>query len=146
MPSEHIDRTSLAPDAERHLNRTLPAKGPQASHQRVDQLSMGLVEQPIERFAVPSNSEIEVGAKRAYGIEEVSDHRPCERSCLDLLDGRARDPRSHRDIDLPLPGTNSKGAECATQTNGIHTGSIASSAYARVVVSGDVVALASSSI
>ena len=56
MKRKNVDRTSLAPDGERNLDRYLPASLPERQHDQLDEVRMSFIEQPIELLAIPSKA------------------------------------------------------------------------------------------
>ena len=62
-PSEDIDGATLAEVAEGDFDRRLPAALVERAEHLVDKGRVGSIEQAIQRLAVPSNADVDVGAE-----------------------------------------------------------------------------------
>jgi hypothetical protein len=78
------------------------------------------IEESIEAFAVPPDSDFEVGAKG--GAEQPDVGQRCARDVAALDPGALGrgDPRLSRDIGLPPAAADTESAQRATDAKGIH--------------------------
>lgn len=63
VPRQDIDRPTLAELAERDFDGALPASSLEADDDELHQPGVRFVQQPIEAFAMPSDTHIEIGAE-----------------------------------------------------------------------------------
>jgi len=120
MPPDHVHRASLAEVIERDFDRGIPAAKGQESDHTIDKLGVCRIEQPIESFAVPSHSKVEV---RTEGRTDRLDVRERGAPQFAALDPRAlgwRDPCLRRDVDLAQTTADPEGAQGSADAEGIH--------------------------
>ena len=89
MEGENIDRAALPPDRERNLDRDLPAGSAKEQHKGIDEPCVRLVEEPVERLRVPSQANVDGGAKRASDSPERTDRNGIDPATFDLRHERA---------------------------------------------------------
>jgi len=89
MPAEDIDRAPLAVLAERYLDPAFPAERSEAGNDDVDEQGVRRVEQAVQAFASPPDSNVELGAQRTADRLEPAEVDRCRRAGLQLRDKRA---------------------------------------------------------
>jgi hypothetical protein len=101
---EDVDRAAFAADRERRLDGRVPAGVPQPTDERLDQVRMRLVEQPIQSLPVPANPHVKRCTK-CLGRSADRRHRDAiQLPPFDARDRRPRDSYAPREVDLaPAP-------------------------------------------
>lgn len=83
MPAQHVNRASLAEVIERHFDRRFPAALGQQPDDAIDKGRVGCIEHPVETFAMPSNADVEIGAKCSANGFEVGQRDSTDVASLD---------------------------------------------------------------
>jgi hypothetical protein len=119
---EHVDRTAFASDRERDFGRDLPAEGCERPHDRLHQRGVRLVQQSVERLAVPEQPAVEPCAERIGERAEHPDGQPIRPASFDAGDCRPGDARVPREVDLSPPASPPQRPNRESEPNRIHCG------------------------
>ena len=79
----HVDRSAFAADVERHLGRRVPAARIEQCDHVFDQTRVPRIEQPIEAFSLPVESEIDSRSQRGRDLDQRMDRDPISAATLD---------------------------------------------------------------
>lgn len=129
MPGEDVDGPTFAADPERDLGPNLPTRGAQPTRERLHERCVVVVDQPVERFAHPVQSNVEPGIECGSDlIERVNGHSTAAPE-LDPRDDRLADARRDTQIQLPPASSNAERTNAAAESNEIHRNRIAFAGY-----------------
>ena len=128
---EDVNRSAFTPDRERDFRRNLPADGREPSHDRLHQRSVRLVEQPVERLAVPQQSALHSGAERLGDRVEHPHRQPICPAPFDARDGCPGDARLPGEVDLSPPAPSPQRPNRKPEPNHIHGGKHAPDPFTR---------------
>lgn len=106
MEGEDIDRPALPMNVEGHLRGDFPGRIAQEPQDRVGEIGMRGIEEPIERLAVPQDPHVQGGTQSARDADE--------RPYSDRLGATAFDPRDGRSRQADHPGESLLGQPPAT--------------------------------
>jgi hypothetical protein len=119
VPRKNIDRPTLPPDRERHLDRRIPASLAQQDHRRVDDLCVCLVEESVQALAVPAELQLETRTERGSHRAQDPERNCGNLTALDLGDHASGYVREPGYVFLSKPTPNAKRPKPATK-NDIH--------------------------
>jgi hypothetical protein len=125
MEGEDIDRAALSPDVERDLCRRDPICRSQEFEHPFDEVGVTRVEQPIESFALPQESNIDARSKRRCDTHEDVDGDPVGLPALDPPDSRTRDPGPSREVELSPVAPAAKRSDPKPEPDDVHRQSMA---------------------
>jgi hypothetical protein len=119
VPRQYVERAALAPDRERNLDRDLPVRITKQRDGGIDESSVGLVEEAVEAFPVPSKPHVNLRPKgRGYSAQHANRHL-VDQTALDLGDHASGYVREPGYVFLSKPTPNAKRPKPATK-NDIH--------------------------
>jgi hypothetical protein len=128
VPGQQVDAPSLAADPERHFYCTPPAYPGEDLDQSLSDRRMDGIEQPVELFASPAHSDVQLSAQthddpldRIQG--GARNHAP-----LDPRDCRLRNMTSHRQVRLPPAQSLAERPNRPTEPLAIHRSKLARAA------------------
>jgi len=119
---EDVNRAAFASDRERDLGRDLPAEGCEPPHDRLHERGVRLVQQSVERLAVPEQPAVEPCAECIDERAEHPDRQPICPASFDAGDGRPGDARVPREVDLSPPASPPQCPNRESEPNCIHRG------------------------
>jgi hypothetical protein len=119
VPRQDVDRAALAPDRERNLDRDLPACIAKERNGGIDESGVGLVEEAVEAFAVPSKPHVNLRPKGRGDSAQDANRNLVDQTALYLRDHAAGDIGDLADILLSKALANAKRPKAATE-NDIH--------------------------
>ena len=86
---------------------------------------MSGIEQPIQAFSVPSDTDVHVGAEGGTGGLQVADGQSTKGSALDTRVLRPRNACLCRNVRLAKTAPHAKGAQRTTDPERIHSSMVA---------------------
>ena len=119
---EDVNRAAFASDRERDFGRDLPAEGCEPPHDRLHERGVRLVQQSVERLAVPEQPAVEPCAECIGERAEHPDRQPICPASFDAGDGRSGDARVPREVDLSPPASPPQRPNRESEPNRIHRG------------------------
>jgi hypothetical protein len=103
VPGQHVNRSLLASDRERHLNRALPAEIGEEPDQRFADRRMCRIKQPIEFLAAPPDPNVQFAAEGSGHTSDVPERGAGHQPAFHPRHGRLRHPTAKRQIRLAPP-------------------------------------------
>jgi len=103
MPRQQIDAPPLSANGESDLNRAPPSQAGQDPDQRLAHRSMRRVKEPIQFFASPANSDIQLAAEGDNHPFHVAERSARDHSPFRPRHGRLRQPGMECEIGLAPP-------------------------------------------
>jgi hypothetical protein len=90
VEGEDVDRSALAADVERHFGGDLPTRGAQESDHPLDETRVAFVEEPVESFTLPEQSNVDPSSQGSGDRDERVQGDPVRPTTLDPPDDRPR--------------------------------------------------------
>ena len=129
IPAEDVDGATLAEVAEGDFDRRLPAAPVEGAEHLVDKGCVGSIEQAIQRLAMPSNAEVDVGAESRSCRDKRLDRDASKLPALDAPVLRPGHPGPRRDVGLAQAAMQAQRSERSTDPERLHVPSMAVGDY-----------------
>jgi len=126
---EDVVRTSFTPDGERRFDLRRPSVTRQEHHDLIHEAGMRLVQQPIQRLALPSDPDVKRRVQRlGRACQQPERDRP-DPAVLDPRDRRVRHADARAEVDLAPAASKSERTDRMAEPNRVHAGIVGLPAY-----------------
>ncbi len=129
VESQHVDGAALPGDRERNLDGHVPAERSETPGDELDERRVVGIEQSIERFTVPRQTNIEARRKRRHHPLDRCDGQAVAMPELDQGDRRSADTGRIGEIRLPPPAPAAERPNLPPETYRIHASIVVNGAY-----------------
>jgi lipooligosaccharide transport system ATP-binding protein len=120
MGGENVDGPAFSPDVERDFRIRPPRVRSKALYEQIDDRRVLGVEEPVEAFAVPSQTRVEAVAERFRDLLEMGERDLARATSFHSRHGPARHAGASRKILLPPPAPDAKRANLQAEPNAVH--------------------------
>ncbi len=133
MEREDVDRAALTAPGEGDLDGDDPAERLQMAHDTLDEPCMGLVQEPVESLAAPSQGQIGRGTERGRGTIQGIERQAGALAALDPADLRSREVGRVREIRLPPSPPHAQRPDATPEPPEVHRRSMARATHPRLI-------------
>jgi hypothetical protein len=136
VPSEDVDRSTVAAVRERNLYFNPPCAPAEEFNDYTNQLSVSLVEESVESSAVPSGGDSDVGAKRGETLLDFAQRQVVHAPRLEVNHLPSAHAGPLRDVGLAHPLSNPQRPMGASQVTPVHASIFGQGAYRQLIGAG----------